>query len=534
MKHPVLLNPLLLLLPLLVFSEKGTGIIPDPFEQTESGSFNLLVWGGGYSPSGNQLSLESNIRYFRKIRPSLGLENYSMWTLFADGKDQARDLQFNDSNQPIPLINEILAELLGTSENIGNRYRNNRLNPDENSSVASLDNWMDTSAEKKGPRTNLIYFTGHGGKGTKKDPENTHACLWNNHQIKVSELASKLDKLPENQPCILVMVQCFSGGFANIIFKDGNFSKGLSRHTRAGFFASTFDRVAAGCTPDIQEGDYKEYSTHFWEALCGKSRTGKIIPRPDYNGDGRTSLSEAHAYVVIQSDTIDLPIKTSEVFLRKIYPTCQKVDKEKRNKSLESMKYRHLLEIASPENRATFIQLSNQIVINEEYPYAQVKKKISGWKSERDRVGKEKKTHSDHLKKSRELLKKRIIKAYPELQNPYHPLVLSILTGQEKQPLISLVKEGLEWKNYVSTKKKISLIEARRFALEKKEIKAMRLINCMETIFLEDQLFSVKKEHSTESKNDTMESELWNQKSMEYLSKYSEILKLERSHLPAS
>ena len=156
MKHPVLLNPLLLLLPLLVFSEKGTGIIPDPFEQTESGFFNLLVWGGGYSPSGNQLSLESNIRYFRKIRPSLGLENYSMWTLFADGKDQARDLQFNDSNQPIPLINEILAELLGTSENIGNRYRNNRLNPDENSSVASLDNWMDTNLMCLGEKSSAV------------------------------------------------------------------------------------------------------------------------------------------------------------------------------------------------------------------------------------------------------------------------------------------------------------------------------------------------------------------------------------------
>ena len=36
----------------------------------------------------------------------------------------------------------------------------------------------------------------------------------------------------------------------------------------------------------------------------------------DFNGDGSTSLTEAHAYVIIHSNTIDIPIKTSDVFLR--------------------------------------------------------------------------------------------------------------------------------------------------------------------------------------------------------------------------
>ena len=29
---------------------------------------NILVWGGGYSPSGNQISLESNVKYFQRIK----------------------------------------------------------------------------------------------------------------------------------------------------------------------------------------------------------------------------------------------------------------------------------------------------------------------------------------------------------------------------------------------------------------------------------------------------------------------------------
>ena len=42
---------------------------------------NILIWGGGYSPSGNQISLESNIRYFGRIRVKIGLGGFPMKTL---------------------------------------------------------------------------------------------------------------------------------------------------------------------------------------------------------------------------------------------------------------------------------------------------------------------------------------------------------------------------------------------------------------------------------------------------------------------
>ena len=43
---------------------------------------------------------------------------------------------------------------------------------------------------------------------------------------------------------------------------------------------------------------------------------GKKTISPDYNKDGKTSLNEAHAYVIIHSETIDIPVKTSDIFLR--------------------------------------------------------------------------------------------------------------------------------------------------------------------------------------------------------------------------
>ena len=90
----------------------------------------------------------------------------------------------------------------------------------------------------------------------------------------------------------------------------------MSSRIRCGFFATVHDRAAAGCTPEVDEANYVEYSTYFWEALSGIDRSGIPIKRPDYDGNGVVTFDEAHAYTVLTSDTIDLPIKTSGEFLR--------------------------------------------------------------------------------------------------------------------------------------------------------------------------------------------------------------------------
>ena len=77
--------------------------------------------------------------------------------------------------------------------------------------------------------------------------------------------------MPKDQPCILVMVQCYSGGFANAIFKEGNPEKGLSDYPRAGFFATVSDRVAAGCTPTSGKRTIMNTAPVFGKALVEKA-----------------------------------------------------------------------------------------------------------------------------------------------------------------------------------------------------------------------------------------------------------------------
>jgi hypothetical protein len=491
-------------------------------EQERKHPFNLLVLGGGYSPSGNQVSLESNVKYFRRIRSSMGLGEAAMKTYFADGKSEDRDLQFFDPAFRIPELNQIMAELLSSSRGIANQYRNNELQADDSSSLGALDKWVDARIKHGGNQTNLIYFTGHGGKGDKKTPHNTIAYLWNIARLKVSDLVKKLDKLPKEQPCIFVMVQCYSGGFANIIFKEGDPKKGLSEYPRAGFFATVKDRVAAGCTPDIREKNYHEYSTRFWEGLCGESRVGKKVKKPDFDKDGKTTLAEAHAYVILRSDTIDTPIKTSDVFLRhfsaltppkdmnkkdsnktsssgsKTTSLLEKLPQKKKNEDTQksnschsddlfcsvSNELKQLLRGADKESKFVINGLSRRLGLKSPSRHEETKKLIESLKKKRSTLSEQKKKHDEERGKIKRTLALKLRKKWPELKNFHHPTITSLYRKPKSDEVKKIVDTNGSWTRYKELSEKSKKLESERFRLEKKEVLARRLIRELETIVL--------------------------------------------------
>ncbi len=487
----------------------------------------ILIAGGGYSPSGNQISLESNVKYFRRVMGMLGLENAETRTLFADGRDKGRDLQYADPAFRIPEMNRILAELVGSTRGLGHQYRSNELNADGPSLLAEFDKWFDATAKNPGKEA-LIYFTGHGGKGDKKTPDNTTAHLWNGQKVKVRDFVKRLDKLPKDMPVTLVMVQCYSGGYANVIFKDGDPKKGMSDHARAGFFATVQDRVAAGCTPDIQEKNYKEYSTSFWEALCGESRIGDPVEKPDFDKDGKTSYAEAHAHVILTSDTIDVPIKTSGAFLRKFSKSSPPKAKKPENKSdgnatvtkaceeeakseaeekpkeetkakkedwltVESH-FDKILEAASPPDRAVLEGLSQQLGLKGENRAKSARDLTKKLDDGRKAFAEKKKKPDEERKRIKTKLSGQIRKRWPEVGNPYHPTVRRLLRSKESKELLDLVKKDGEWEKYKKAKSESAGLEKKRFELERKKVKCMRFQRVLENIALEANLHLVADE----------------------------------------
>ena len=121
---------------------------------------------------------------------------------------------------------------------------------------------------------------------------NTTLAIWGENDMSVKEFTRFLDRLPPKVSVVLVMVQCFGGGFADVIFNNADETHGLALANRCGFFATLPTRVAAGCTADADEENYHEYSTYFWAGLYGRTGTGDAVEPPDYNNDGRVSLAE--------------------------------------------------------------------------------------------------------------------------------------------------------------------------------------------------------------------------------------------------
>ena len=453
---------------------------------------HFLTIGGGYAASGNQVSLEKNIQYLQRVMEGLGRKDAPHTIYFADGDHKGRDLQFMDKDFKIPKINLYLAEFAGSTKGLWNQYRNHDIKVDGPSKSVEVRKWFDTEGSKLSAEKDrlMIYFTGHGGRGDKKTPGNTIMYLWQDANFRVNQFVTALDKLPRELPVTMVMVQCYSGGFANIIFNEGDPKKGLSDHNRAGFYATVHTRVAAGCTPDINEANYREYSTYFWEALYGQTRTGEKVDKPDYNCDGKTSFSEAHAYTILNSRTIDIPVKTSDAFLRHFSKTKNEKNDKKQVEGLwtSDSNYKDLLEFAGPNEKAVLEGLSQQLELsgdNRGKASRDLAKKIDDAKKELKKE--EDKLRAEQGKHKSSLV--NLIKAeWPETASAYHPMTLKLLTSDEAGKLVERLEKQNDFKKYKELGKKVKELSDKQNDEDRRWAKTQRMLRTLENVALEANL----------------------------------------------
>ncbi|MGB6042541.1 MAG: hypothetical protein WBF93_05225, partial [Pirellulales bacterium] len=351
--------------------------------------------------------------------------------LFADGNEPNRDLQYDDPNQHPTELRATLARIFQREDGINLNYRSNRI-PRLNGrcGIDTVDAWFHDTGSKLAAGDRLfIYFTGHGGRGPEDDPRNTTLQVWLGKKYSVRQFTQRLNKIPPQVPVVLVMVQCFAGGYANVIFKDGDPTQGVAEHPRAGFFATVHHQQAAGCTPDINEANYQEYSNYFWAALCGESRLGEKVDKPDYDSNGEVDFSEAHAYALLTDPSIDLPIKTSDVFLRAFsaaYPE-KTLDKEAADRYVTPEIYSRLTEVATPSDRAVLEGLSERLGLSGDQRTVAARQLSDEAIKQRDETNRRKDRVSEEYNKTRTILAHFLQEGWPELDNAWHPRVEKIL-----------------------------------------------------------------------------------------------------------
>ncbi|MDJ0507896.1 MAG: Caspase domain-containing protein [Crocosphaera sp.] len=259
---------------------------------------NFLVIGGGATPQSNEIALEKNILYFQRTLNNMGFQSPSTSIFFANGNNGEASIRYIDPQREEKFKVPNIPNLNGSAN------------------LTNIRGWINNiNQNKTSDKPIFLYFTGHGILN-KKNSDNNALMLWNNTPVTVANLSNLLNDLPQESHVVTMMAQCFSGSFANYIYQNGDPEKPLVQQTRCGFFATIKTLPSVGCTPEVNEADYRDYSSSFFAGLSGVNRVGKTVASADYNGDGRVSYSEAHAFAKVDKKTTDLPVSTSEVWLQ--------------------------------------------------------------------------------------------------------------------------------------------------------------------------------------------------------------------------
>jgi len=289
----------------------------------------FLLVGGGPEKEHNQVGIESNVRYMERLMP----KNAERRILFADGDRASETVKFLDSAN-------------------AERYRAPRISQiDGPARLANVTAEIGSLNATRGSA--FVYFTGHGSPDRGRFDNNVFD-LWSKDTISVKELAANIGALPKSLPVTLVMVQCFSGAFANVLFEAGDPQGAPVERDICGFFASVPIRMSAGCTPTTDESDYHDFTGYFFSALTGTARTGEKVTGADFDRNGKVGMNEAFAYTLINDVSIDTQTCTSDAFRRRSvtetpYPETPETP------------YSSLLKWASPAQRAALEALSTQL-----------------------------------------------------------------------------------------------------------------------------------------------------------------------------
>jgi len=467
----------------------------------------FLTISGGYAPSGNQASLEANVVFYQQVLQEQHRRTRQHEIFFADGHDPNPDLQIlatKPQAQDRPAT-DLLASLHRRRGQERVEYRNHRV-PNVSGPLDPMLIRTHLGAIAKQARAGdrvIIYVTAHGSPGPEDDPFNTTIDCWNERKITAREFSRWLKELPPEVSTLMIMAQCYCGGFSRTIFADLDESNGLSPQVRAGFFAQQYNLPAAGCRPDIQNDE--EFSSYFWGALVGRTRKGTPIEGSDVDGDGLVSFAEAYAYAVTSGETIDIPLRTSDVLLR-TYSRMPDVDA----KSFSNNENDASADAKQPAN-ASSVVLSTmagtiQSFVDRGRPIpARIITELArglGFKPD-DNVSVVLKAYDDHLDvgrgpgrgrprggrgSGRRDLLREVSEKWPELGDERRWESSPLLNPENQEQLLTELKQLPSWKVFDERRQQIEGAGDQSERHELREVKFRRLIKALELVALEKNL----------------------------------------------
>jgi thiol-disulfide isomerase/thioredoxin len=256
--------------------------------------YALLINGGG----NRNINYHSHLDHLRRLIAMLeerGVDPERIAVFSGDGADPAPDLATREGHRPPDfwlLPRSEAARLRPPIEYLNSEIEGFTLQPATRSALSA---WFEIESKRLASGdTLLLYVTDHG----KEDPKglgDSTITLWG-EKLSVSELRGLLSNIEPGVRVVMLMSQCYSGGFANAIFPDG--MEVAPAGNLCGYFSAPPDRKAHGCYPEVSGRKAVGHSHRMFEALAEYQR-----------------LPDAQREVLVTDGTPDVPNATTGFFL---------------------------------------------------------------------------------------------------------------------------------------------------------------------------------------------------------------------------
>ncbi|MEX1367788.1 MAG: hypothetical protein AB1Z98_31960, partial [Nannocystaceae bacterium] len=304
----------------------------------------------------------------------------------------------------------------------------------------------------------LLYLGGHGDIGD--EPRHNTISLWERSAIDVVDLAQHLDR--SSRPVRLVVTTCFSGGFAELVFRGADPELGPSVGQRCGLFAAPWDLEASGCDPNPDRAAQEGYGLHLLNALRGRDRDGTPLPLEtlDLDGDRHISLLEAHSRVRIATRSADVPTTTAERWLRHAAP-----------------EHGAEAEVSLPEEDAVINALAEQLGVVGREPTAYL---------EQQRLGDDIEAHLRQLEDAGQTeddayrrAAAELLARWPVLDDPWHPDQPALIREQ-RDAIAEHLEGSSSYAEYLAARSELDRLGQRLWELRRQSAPYERLTRALD------------------------------------------------------
>lgn len=398
----------------------------------------MLIFGGGWGPEGTQASIEAHTRALHAALPKAQV-------LFAAPNAKARAVQIATPKKDH--ASTVLGLVFDRGRDLHVDYRASTV---DRAGPANAKALRAALAALDPKRPAVVFGAGHGTKATTEEPAMLE--LWGpDDRMSPKQLVEVVRA--RKAPTAFVLGHCHSGAFADVVYEDADPTKPLDDAPRCVLASVPRDREAAGCTADLDDASAPAYLAQFARAFGDKGA--------DYDRDGRVTLLEAHAFATIHDPTVDVPVRSAEVFVERLLgeamPTADALDE-----GYDAG--------ASPTERAVLASVLPE-TLRDAKPAALHDTLLSI--DERLDISER---ELDGALEAKEKLRRAVLDAvltrWPELVNPYHVEARALLA--EPKTVVAFIEALPDYARLKKQERIVAEIDSVLFGLEKRAARLER------------------------------------------------------------